>query len=113
MDSNMRWHVNREIRFRIGFLDLLFLFYLNKNFFTRNINSSHIFYYDMNSLPNSGNINIDKFIGGAKSIKNKIGKFLEWVPFKEFKDVKKIGQGGSSQIFKANWKINEGISGKD
>ncbi|RHZ61662.1 hypothetical protein Glove_346g160 [Diversispora epigaea] len=67
----------------------------------------------MNSLPNSGNINIDKFIKGTKSIKNKIGQFLEWFPFEGFKDVKKIGQGGFSQIFKANWKINEGISGKD
>ncbi|RHZ61665.1 hypothetical protein Glove_346g163 [Diversispora epigaea] len=37
----------------------------------------------------------------------------EWFPFEVFKDVKKIGQGGFSQIFKANWKINEGISGKD
>ncbi|RHZ72866.1 hypothetical protein Glove_236g1 [Diversispora epigaea] len=32
---------------------------------------------------------------------------LIWVPFEEFKDVKKIGQGGFSQIFKATW--NDGI----
>ncbi|RHZ61627.1 hypothetical protein Glove_346g143 [Diversispora epigaea] len=78
------------------------------------INSSHICYYchGINSLivANSGNINIDDFIKGTQSSKNRIGdRFLEWVPFKEFKNVKKIGQGGFSQIFKATWKFSDGI----
>ncbi|RHZ75201.1 hypothetical protein Glove_217g110 [Diversispora epigaea] len=78
------------------------------------INSSHICYYcyGMNSLiSNSGNINIDNFIKGTQSSKNRIrDPFLEWVPFKEFNGVKKIGQGGFSQIFKATWEISKGIS---
>ena len=81
----------------------------------RRITSSHICYYcyGLNSLADSGNINIDNFIKGTQSSKNSIdNRFLEWVPFKEFKDVKKIGQGGFSQIFKATWKISEGIDVK-
>ncbi|RHZ72867.1 hypothetical protein Glove_236g3 [Diversispora epigaea] len=78
------------------------------------INSSHICYYccGMNSLiSNSGNINIDDFIKGTQSPNNRIySPYLSWVPFEEFKNVKKIGQGGFSQIFKATWKINRGIN---
>ncbi|RHZ61722.1 hypothetical protein Glove_346g179 [Diversispora epigaea] len=106
---------------------------MTKNFFTRKldgsnknikcfqckrksrINSSHVCYYcyGLNSLADSGNINIDDFIKGTLSSNmRKIDIFLQWVPFKEFKDVKKIGQGGFSQIFKATWKIFEGISNK-
>ncbi|CAG8598470.1 7528_t:CDS:2 [Diversispora eburnea] len=64
-------------------------------------------------IANSGNIKIDHFINATQS-QNKIidGPYLIWIPFEEFKDVKKIGQGGFSQIFKANWKINKGISYK-
>ncbi|CAG8573608.1 9636_t:CDS:2 [Diversispora eburnea] len=48
----------------------------------------------MNSLiVNSGNINIDRFIKGTLSRNNNNDDpFLEWVPFEEFEDVKKIGQ---------------------
>ncbi|RHZ75521.1 hypothetical protein Glove_213g131 [Diversispora epigaea] len=79
------------------------------------INSSHICYYchGIKSLnvANSGNINIDNFIKGTQTSKNSIDdSILEWIPFKEFKDVKKIGQGGFSQIFTAVWKINSGIN---
>ena len=70
----------------------------------------------MNSLiviVNSGNINIDRFIKGTLSINNDIDDpHLKWVPFEEFKDVEKIGQGGFSQIFKATWKINKSINYK-
>ncbi|RHZ83797.1 hypothetical protein Glove_87g10 [Diversispora epigaea] len=80
------------------------------------INSSNICYYchDMNSqIVNSGNINIDSFIKGTLSPNNSIeDPYLTWVPFEEFKDLKKIGQGGFSQIFKATWKINKGINYK-
>ncbi|RHZ74584.1 hypothetical protein Glove_220g17 [Diversispora epigaea] len=78
------------------------------------INSSHICYYcyGMNSLiTNSGNIKIDNFIKGTQSPNNRNSDpHLVWVPFEEFKDLKKIGQGGFSQIFKATWKINKGIN---
>ncbi|CAG8577566.1 9227_t:CDS:1, partial [Diversispora eburnea] len=56
-----------------------------------------------------GNINIDNFIKGtysssfAISTISKREPFLQWVSFEEFKDVKKIGQGGFCQIFKATW----------
>ncbi|RHZ61640.1 hypothetical protein Glove_346g21 [Diversispora epigaea] len=65
----------------------------------------------LSSSVNSGNINIDRFIKKTQiSIKN---PYLEWVPFKEFEDVKKIGQGGFSQVYKVSWKkishINNGV----
>ncbi|RHZ61731.1 hypothetical protein Glove_346g30 [Diversispora epigaea] len=65
----------------------------------------------LSSSVNSGNINIDRFIKETQiSIEN---PYLEWVPFKEFKDVKKIGQGGFSLVYKACWKkishINNGV----
>ncbi|RHZ61689.1 hypothetical protein Glove_346g180 [Diversispora epigaea] len=37
---------------------------------------------------------------------------LVWVPFEEFEDVKKIGQGGFSKIFKATWKFSKKINYK-
>ncbi|RHZ61679.1 hypothetical protein Glove_346g150 [Diversispora epigaea] len=78
----------------------------------KSINISH-YYYGMSFLPNSGNKNIDDFIKGTRSQNNEINDpHLIWVPFEEFKGVEKIGQGGFSQIFKATWKINEGIDGK-
>ncbi|RHZ73794.1 hypothetical protein Glove_229g10 [Diversispora epigaea] len=80
------------------------------------INSSNICYYchGMNSqIVNSGKKNIDSFIKGTQSPNNKNGDpYLTWVPFEEFKDLKKIGQGGFSQIFKATWKLNKGINYK-
>ncbi|RHZ61629.1 hypothetical protein Glove_346g141 [Diversispora epigaea] len=80
------------------------------------INSSQICYYcyGLNSLiSSSGNIKIDCFIKGTQSPNNRsYDPHLIWVPFEEFKDIRKIGQGGFSQIFKATWKINEGIGDK-
>ncbi|RHZ74615.1 hypothetical protein Glove_220g54 [Diversispora epigaea] len=74
------------------------------------INSSHICYYCHGISANSGNVNIDNFIKGTQSPKNNIDDpYLAWVPFEEFKDIKKIGQGGFSQIFKATWEFIEGI----
>ncbi|RHZ61598.1 hypothetical protein Glove_346g195 [Diversispora epigaea] len=77
------------------------------------INSSHICYYchGISALiANSGNVNIDNFIKGTQSSKNSVDDpYLAWVPFEEFKDIKKIGQGGFSQIFKATWEFSEGI----
>src|SRR4051794_32610858 len=61
---------------------------------------------------NSGNKNIDNFIKKSQSAKNKsiASPFLEWVPYDEFKNIEYIGKGGFSQIYKATWKKNEGIS---
>ncbi|CAG8633328.1 2431_t:CDS:1, partial [Diversispora eburnea] len=82
----------------------------------RRIDNSHICYYchGINSLiSNSGNINIDNFIKGTQSLSNRnLDPLLQWVPFEEFKDLEKIGQGGFSQIFKATWKINKRINYK-
>ncbi|CAG8557817.1 1470_t:CDS:1, partial [Diversispora eburnea] len=78
------------------------------------INGSYICYYchGIDSLiSNSGNINIDNFIKGTQSPNNRnCDPLLQWVPFEEFKDLEKIGQGGFSQIFKATWKINKRIN---
>jgi serine/threonine protein kinase len=66
----------------------------------------------MNLLTNCGNINIDNFIKETHSFSDTEDTFLRWVPFEEFKNIKKIGQGGFSQIYKATWKIFKGISVK-
>ncbi|RHZ89510.1 hypothetical protein Glove_13g247 [Diversispora epigaea] len=80
----------------------------------RRINNSHICYYcyGINSpIVNSGNMNIDRFIKRTQSPNSRTyDPHLIWVPFEEFKDVKKIGQGGFSQIFKATWKIQSDIN---
>ncbi|RHZ61673.1 hypothetical protein Glove_346g80 [Diversispora epigaea] len=34
----------------------------------------------------------------------------EWVPYEEFKNIEYIGKGGFSQIYKATWEKNNGIS---
>ncbi|RHZ57539.1 hypothetical protein Glove_386g2 [Diversispora epigaea] len=62
-------------------------------------------------IANSGNMNIDSFIKRTQSPNNRTyDPHLIWVPFEEFKGVKKIGQGGFSQIFKATWKIQSDIN---
>ncbi|RHZ74591.1 hypothetical protein Glove_220g41 [Diversispora epigaea] len=61
---------------------------------------------------NSGNENINNLIKESQFSKKHNDSYLEWVPFEELTDVKKIGQGGFSQIFKATWKANDGISRK-
>ncbi|RHZ57533.1 hypothetical protein Glove_386g15 [Diversispora epigaea] len=67
--------------------------------------------FAMNSLIiNCGNENINNLIKESQSTINHDSPYLEWVSFEEFTDVKKIGQGGFSQIFKATWKVNAGIS---
>ncbi|RHZ61671.1 hypothetical protein Glove_346g82 [Diversispora epigaea] len=59
---------------------------------------------------NSGNKNIDNFIKKSQSSKNtSVDRFLEWVPYDEFKNIKYIGKGGFSQIYKATWKRHDGI----
>ncbi|CAG8440947.1 1030_t:CDS:2 [Diversispora eburnea] len=41
-----------------------------------------------------------------------MNSLIKWVPFEEFTNIEKIGQGGFSQIFKATWKFYDRISYK-
>jgi hypothetical protein len=54
----------------------------------------------------SGNNDIDKFIKDtiydARNDKYNV-KFLEWVPFDRFKDIKQIGEGGFAKVYSATW----------
>src|SRR5204863_7950204 len=53
----------------------------------------------------SGNFNVDKFIMDtmydAKNDNNP--KFLEWVQFDKFTDLKQIGEGGFAKVYSATW----------
>ncbi|CAG8810620.1 15280_t:CDS:1, partial [Dentiscutata erythropus] len=50
---------------------------------------------------NSGNQDIDNLI---KATHNKQLKYrLEWIPFKDFVDIKQIGTGGFSEVYTATW----------
>src|SRR5436189_5106609 len=59
----------------------------------------------------SGNSEIDHFIKdtiyNAKQYYDKIGKFyprfLEWVRFDRFEDIKQIGEGGFAKVYSAKW----------
>ena len=53
----------------------------------------------------SGNSNIDKFIKDTiyDARKHTYDKFLEWVPFDRFKDIKQIGVGGFAKVYFATW----------
>ncbi|RHZ57515.1 hypothetical protein Glove_386g32 [Diversispora epigaea] len=56
----------------------------------------------MNSqIVDSGNKNIDDFIKKTQ-FSTKL-KFLIWVPYENFTNVKHIGKGGFSEIYKATW----------
>jgi hypothetical protein len=49
----------------------------------------------------SGNFEVDSFI--KDTIYNANPFFLEWVPFKGFKDIKPIGEGGFAKVYSAKW----------
>src|SRR6266542_3949310 len=56
----------------------------------------------------SGNSDIDKFIKdmtykpeGYKE--NYSYKFLEWVPFDRFTDIKEVGEGGFAKVYSTTW----------
>ncbi|GES76120.1 kinase-like domain-containing protein [Rhizophagus clarus] len=56
----------------------------------------------------SGNNDIDKFIKDTiyearYTAKSYDIKFLEWVPFDKFKDIKQIGEGGFAKVYSATW----------
>ncbi|CAG8719296.1 7766_t:CDS:2, partial [Acaulospora morrowiae] len=55
-----------------------------------------------------GNRNIDDFIKSTHlKLRADTRHVLEWIPFEEFGNIEKIGNGGFSQIFRATW--NKGI----
>src|SRR6266498_5199839 len=56
----------------------------------------------------SGNLDIDKFIkdtmyDARKVIGSYNNRFLEWVPFDRFTDIKEVGEGGFSKVYSATW----------
>ena len=53
----------------------------------------------------SGNSEIDDFIKDTIYNAKYYGypKFLEWVPFDRFEDIKQIGEGGFAKVFSAKW----------
>ena len=53
----------------------------------------------------SGNSEIDNFIKDTIYNAKYYGypKFLEWVPFDRFEDIKQIGEGGFAKVYSAKW----------
>ncbi|EXX78502.1 Cdc15p [Rhizophagus irregularis DAOM 197198w] len=52
----------------------------------------------------SGNPDIDRFIKNTiYDAKGRGYKFLEWVPYERFTDIKEIGEGGFAKVFSATW----------
>ena len=53
----------------------------------------------------SENSNIDKFIKDTMydARHEEFPKFLEWVPFNKFTDIKQIGEGGFAKVYSATW----------
>ena len=54
----------------------------------------------------SGNSEIDNFIKDTiYNAKKHYGypRFLEWVPFDRFEDIKQIGEGGFAKVYSAKW----------
>jgi hypothetical protein len=52
----------------------------------------------------SGNNDIDKFIKDTIYDRRDYGvRFVEWVPFDRFEDIKQIGEGGFAKVYSATW----------
>jgi hypothetical protein len=52
----------------------------------------------------SGNNDIDKFIKDTIYERRVYGnRFVEWVPFDRFEDIKQIGEGGFAKVYSATW----------
>jgi hypothetical protein len=52
----------------------------------------------------SGNNDIDKFIKYTIYERREYGnRFVEWVPFDIFEDIKQIGEGGFAKVYSATW----------
>jgi hypothetical protein len=52
----------------------------------------------------SGNRNLDKLIRRTqKKSSSWTDPFLEWIPFENFRDINKIGEGGFGVVYRATW----------
>jgi len=52
----------------------------------------------------SGNPDIDKFIKDTMyKPEGSNSRFLEWVPFDRFTDIKEVGEGGFAKVFSVTW----------
>src|SRR5579859_5165103 len=51
----------------------------------------------------SGNYDIDELIKDTIYNAKSSRKFLKWVPFDRFEDVKQIGEGGFAKVYSATW----------
>jgi len=53
----------------------------------------------------SGNETLDEIIKATqlKTTKYNNEKYLEWVPYDDFKDFEKVGEGGFASVYKATW----------
>ncbi|CAB5364385.1 unnamed protein product [Rhizophagus irregularis] len=51
----------------------------------------------------SGNPDIDKFIKDTMYKQKYSDRFLEWVPFDKFVNIKEIGEGGFAKVYSATW----------
>ena len=51
----------------------------------------------------SGNEIIDDFIHQCQQLSSLPKQILEWIPFEEFKNVRKLTEGGFSSIYTATW----------
>src|ERR1043165_6670556 len=56
----------------------------------------------------SGNSEIDNFIkdtiyNAKYYCDDNYPKFLEWIPFDRFEDIKQIGEGGFAKVYSAKW----------
>ncbi|GBB89573.1 hypothetical protein RclHR1_01630011 [Rhizophagus clarus] len=62
--------------------------------------------YNLKNFTNySGNEKNDKFIQKMQlNINNSIDMVFEWVPYNQFKIIKKIGEGGFATVYLAKWK---------
>jgi len=62
-------------------------------------------YYYMTEGWTSGNPDIDKFIKDAiyNAKSQKFPKFLEWIPFDKFTNIKQIVEGGFAKVYTASW----------
>ena len=51
----------------------------------------------------SGNPEIDKLIQQHQLAATKEAKTLKWIPYENFRNIEKIGEGGFSKVYKAEW----------
>jgi len=53
----------------------------------------------------SGNPQIDQFIQKYQLQATDADKFIEWIPYEQFKDVEYLAEGGFGKVYKAKWTV--------